>query len=230
MKNSLTMTVLVVAFSHTAFPALSQSSINTGVDIVSSYVWRGVPQGSNEPNIQPFVSYSHNRFCIGVWGSGNFSGSIKEFDLYATYTLNKHISFTMTDYDWTFAKNYFDYTKITDHIYEASIAYTISNSFPLSISCNTMFAGSDKNQDGDNSYSTYIELGYPVTGVARIFCGASLFESPSVYCTKGFGITNIGIKVSKNVEITDKFSLPVYGKTIFNPVANKAFLIAGITL
>jgi len=221
---------LILAFSLTASVLSAQGNFSTGADIVSSYVWRGVAQGSNEPNIQPSVSYTNSKLSVGAWGSGNFSGNLKEFDLYATYTFSDQLSFTLTDYNWTFSKDYFDYSDGTDHIFEATLTYTGKKSFPISASLNTMFAGADKKTNGDNAYSTYVELGYPLSSNAKIFCGASIFDSPSVYVTSGFDVTNIGLKVSKPIEITDKFSLPVYGIVGFNPSANNAFLVAGVTL
>lgn len=209
----------------------SKGSFNASADIVSSYVWRGVAQGSNQPNIQPTVSYTLGGLCVGAWGSGNFAGSLKEFDLYATYCLSSAFSVTLTDYNWTFSKSYFNYGKnSTDHLLEGTLSYAGVEGCPLSASVNTMFLGADKNADGDNAYSTYVELGYPVASNARVFVGASLFDSPAVYGTNGFGITNIGLKVSKAVKLSDQFSLPVYGIAGFNPDAKNAFLVAGITL
>ena len=136
MKKVFIKTVFVLAFSITTLSAFAQGSLNTGVDIVSSYVWRGVAQGSNEPNIQPSVSYATNKISIGAWGSGNFSGSLKEFDLSATYAFSSQFSLTLTDYNWTFSKDYFNYKRGTDHIYEAALGYTGPAAFPLSVSCN----------------------------------------------------------------------------------------------
>jgi len=237
MKNSvkkMTKFFLVLAFVSAGTIVSAQGSFSTGADIVSSYVWRGVPQDlthpSGTPNIQPFASYTIGGLTLGAWGSGSFTGTVKEFDLYATYALSSQVSVTLTDYNWAFSKGYFDYTKKTDHIYEATLAYTGGESFPLSASWNTMFGGADKNADGDNAYSSYVELGYPLAANAKIFCGASLFDSPAVYGTTGFGVTNVGLKVNKSIEITDKFSLPVYGIAGFNPAADNAFLVVGITL
>ena len=44
------------------------------------------------------------------------------------------------------------------------------------------------------------------------------------------GLTNIGLKVSKSIEITEKFSLPVYSVIGVNPTANDAFIVMGITI
>ena len=202
-----------------SFAVLTVSSAKaqfaTGADIVSSYVWRGVPQEGTKgtPNIQPYVSFTTGGLTVGSWASSSFLGNVKEVDLYATYTFSPAFALTVTDYNWGFShpKGYFYYAKGTDHFFEASLAYTGPATLPLGVSVNTMFAGSDTLSTGKAAFSTYAELNYPITTNVKVFCGASLTKSLNVYYTSGFAITNIGIKVSKAIAITDKFSLPVYG-------------------
>jgi len=94
-----------------------------------------------------------------------------------------------------------------------------------------MFAGADKKPSDatKSALSTYIELGYKVTPLVKVFAGGVLGES-NAYATTGAGLTNVGIKVSKSIAITDKFSLPVYGILGANPYSGGAFFVAGITL
>ena len=223
----------------------AKAQFATGADIVSSYVWRGVPQETTKgiPNLQPYVSFTTGGLTVGSWASSSFLGNVKEVDLYATYAFSSQFAVTLTDYNWGFAskKGYFDYSKTTDHIYEATLAYTGTEKFPISASINTMFAGADnyttKAQDiaGNDSitsqkkaYSTYIELGYQITPTVKVFAGGILSASDA-YVTTGAGITNVGIKVSKSIAITDKFSLPVYGILGANPYSGGAFFVAGVT-
>lgn len=204
----------------------------TGADIVSSYVWRGIPQEGTKgtPNIQPYVSFTTGGLTIGSWASGSFLGNVKEVDLYATYAFSSSLALTVTDYNWGFNNSYFKYSKGGDHMFEAALSYTGAAAFPLSASVNTFFAGADTLSTGKNAFSTYVELSYPITANVKVFAGASLFESSMVYGTTGFGVTNVGIKVSKSIAITDKFSLPVYGILGANPNSGNAFFVAGITL
>jgi hypothetical protein len=97
---------------------------------------------------------------------------------------------------------------------------------------NTFFAGAaDKKTDGTTqAFSSYIELSYPLSDDAKVFAGAVLNESNAVYGTDGFAFTNIGLKVSKSIEITDKFSLPVYGVLSANPYSGNAFFVLGVSL
>lgn len=209
-------------------------SFSVGADVVSSYVWRGVPQEGSKggsPNIQPSVTYTNGIFSIGAWGSTAFSGQVKEVDLSATLAMSKDFSFTVTDYNWNNNRNYFNYQSHgTDHIYEATLTYAGVESFPLSISANTMFFGDDKNANGKNAYSSYVELDYPVTSMVKAFMGASLVSSPMVYGNTNFAVINLGLRVTKMVKITDSFSMPVYGIIGCNPQMGKAFFVAGFTI
>ncbi|MEI8271613.1 MAG: hypothetical protein WCG08_03245 [Paludibacter sp.] len=211
----------------------AKAQFATGADIVSSYVWRGVPQESTKgtPNIQPFVSYTIGGFTVGSWASSSLLGNVKEVDLYATYTISPALAVTITDYNWGFTKSYFDYGTTTDHIYEATVAYTGPEKFPISASINTMFAGNDKSLTDatKQAFTTYIELGYQVTPLVKVFAGGVLGGS-SNYATTAAGVTNVGIKVSKSIVITDKLCLPVYGILGANPYSGGAFFVAGITL
>jgi hypothetical protein len=217
--------------------AQSKGTFAVGADLVSSYVWRGVVQDGTlpkgTPNIQPSLTYTNGALTLGAWGSGAFTGGIKEVDLYATYAFSSLFSVTVTDYNWGFTtgKSYFEYGKdSTDHVIEASLNYAGVSSFPLSVSVNTMIYGADvkKTDLTKKAYSTYIELGYPLSDNAKLFAGAVLGDSKA-YGTSGLGVTNLGIKVSKSLAFSDKFNLPVYGVFGLNPYAKDAFLVAGVT-
>jgi hypothetical protein len=241
---------LVIVLAITVFTVSSvKAQFVTGSDIVSSYVWRGISQdravGTNPslgtPNIQPYLSFTTGGLTIGSWASSSFAGIVKEVDLYATYAFSPAVALTVTDYNWGFShpKGYFYYGNGTDHLFEATLTYTGSATFPLGVSVNSMFAGCDTLSTGKAAFSTYAELSYPITANVKVFCGASLFQSLMVYNTSGFAITNIGIKVSKAIVITDKFSLPVYGILGAN-LSNKnydastkptsIYFVAGLTL
>lgn len=227
----------ICAIAVLAVSNIKAQGFSTGADIVSSYVWRGIPQDLptvgtpsplGSPNIQPYASFTTGKLTLGSWASSSFTGNIKEVDLYATLAISSKFAITVTDYYYNFAAqpNYFKYSGGTGHVFEGTLAYTGS---AFSASINTMFAGADKKVNGDNALSTYVELGYQIAPVAKIFLGGSLGESVT-YGTTGFGITNLGIKVSKSIAITDKFSLPVYAIVGANPYAKSTFFVAGVTL
>lgn len=235
MKGMKKMKVLAICAIAVVCRMNVKGQFSTGADIVSSYVWRGIPQDATKgaPNIQPYVSFTTGGLTVGSWASSSFIGIVKEVDLYATYAFSSQFAVTLTDYNWGFAspKGYFDYSATTDHIYEATLAYTGTEKFPISASVNTMFAGADKKPSDATkaAFSTYIELGYQVTPLVKVFAGGVLGES-NAYATTAAGVTNAGIKVSKSIAITDKLSLPIYGILGANPYTGGAFFVAGITL
>ena len=92
-----------------------ESSWNAGLDIYSSYIWRGAKFG-NGPAFQPAVSFATGGFEIGAWGS--VSSSLDEgyeMDLYSGYSFelseNSSLGINLTDYyfggDWTSGDNHF---------------------------------------------------------------------------------------------------------------------------
>jgi hypothetical protein len=226
----------ICAIAVLAVSNIKAQGFSTGADIVSSYVWRGVPQEDvtgvkgGAPNIQPYASFTTGKLTLGSWASSSFTGGLKEVDLYATLALSSKFAFTLTDYYYNFGTqaNYFKYSGGTGHVFEGTLAYTGS---AFSASINTMFAGADKkvSDPSKQALSTYIELGYQIAPVAKIFVGGVLGASNNYYTTDA-GITNVGIKVSKSIAITDKFSLPVYAIVGANPYLKSAFFVAGVTL
>jgi len=61
--------------------------VNVSMDLVSSYIWRGVRQG-NGPALQPTLEINVGRFTLGAWGSYYFADeNHSEADLYATLSL-----------------------------------------------------------------------------------------------------------------------------------------------
>lgn len=232
MKNSVkrvgkTLLVSALACSTLLTQAQEENRFDVGADLVSSYVWRGIQQdgtySAGSPNIQPYASFSYGNFTVGAWGSGSFTGTVREFDLYASYSFLDNLSLTVTDYNWNFSKSYFDYSKSTDHVYEASVAYGGIEALPLSATVSTMFYGADKEE-----YSTYLELAYPLSSAVSLSAGASLFES-SLYGTSGFGVTNVALRVEKSIAFSEQFQLPMFGIVGFNPAAENAYLVVGVS-
>src|SRR5665647_2834650 len=114
------MKVLAICAIAVLSVTSAKAQFATGADVVSSYVWRGVPQDvtfGGTPNIQPYVSFTTGGLTLGSWASTSFVGIVKEVDLYATYVFTPSIALTVTDYNWGFGnpKGYFNYAKGTDH-------------------------------------------------------------------------------------------------------------------
>lgn len=248
-----TIAILSIAILSGVGVAKAQE-FNVQGDLVSSYVWRGMYQSGAA--VQPTLGFSVAGFSLTAWGSVDFNGEgKKEADLTAAYSI-AGLTVSLTDYWWagqSYSRldengeplfqnglnKYFQFDNhITSHIVEAGLSYTLPvEKFPLSISAYTMVWGADKkvNDKGEikNAYSTYAELNYPFSlkGVnLNAIVGASLLDSPANYYNDGFAVTNISLKASKDIQITEKFSLPIYTQVIWNPNREDVHFVFGITL
>ena len=236
-KIGLLAVAIIMAFGTSTVKS-QEVSVSAGADLVSSYVWRGLNLGG--ASAQPGISASWKGLTLGAWGSVNLSPAsyealkTDEFDLYLGYEVG-NFSVLITDYAFPiFLKfpldgyDYFDYKG--SHTFEATLAYSFGESLPLSIAWNTNFAGFDDwNADGDNDFSTYVELGYSLS-VSDINIDLALGATPwSGAYSDGFAVNNISIKASKEIKITDSFSLPAFTQLVVNPDAKTPYLIFGLS-
>ncbi len=205
-------------------------TVTPGADIVSSYVWRGMYQTG--ASIQPSFSLSGAGLSLTAWGSTDFSNAsdeykAKEFDLTAGYGAGG-FSMAVTDYWWSGeGARYGNYSN--SHYFEGTLGYTFGEKFPLSLTWNTMFAGGDKDEDGNLQYSTYIEAKY-CFDVSGIEVSPSIGISPwkGLY-SDGFGWNSISLKAKKEIALTNKYSLPLFVQVIAAPEHDNVFLIFGVS-
>ena len=238
--TQLRTTILATVLLATSAPLFSQEEsdfqIAPAADIVSSYVWRGAYQTG--PSFQPSISASWKGLSLTAWGSTDFStsdnGSIaKEFDFTLGYSTGG-VSIAVTDYWWAGeGSKYGNYS--ANHFFEGTIGYHFGESFPLGITWNTMLGmDGDKDEKGDQLYSTYVEAGYDFS-VSGVDLTASVGVSPwtGLYHragTDGFAVSAISLKASKSIKITDSFSLPIFTQAIIAPNQDNVFLVFGITI
>ena len=134
------------------------------------------------------------------------------------------------------AGKYFNFkSHETAHFFEAGLAYTLPcEKLPLSMAWYLMFAGADKNEEGKQNYSSYCELNYPFS-VKSVDLNATVgfvpYKTYTVgYGNSGFAFTNVALKATTAIRITDSFSLPIFAQAIWNPCLEDAHLVFGITL
>ena len=216
--------------------ALAQEEIETTIsgDIVSSYIWRG--QDLGDVSLQPTLGIGYQGLSLTAWGNVGLSNAAdtKELDLTLSYTMGG-FNIGVTDY-WTNAggdpqARYFKYNAhATNHVFEANIGYDFGFA---SLQWYSNFAGNDgMNNDGDRAYSSYFEVNAPfklATVDWTATAGAVPFAT-DYYGTTGFAVTNLALKATKEIKITDTFSVPVYGQVVANPCSQKAYLVLGFTL
>ena len=219
-----------------AHPAIAQDTVEPtiGTDLVSSYIWRG--QDCGEVSIQPTLGISYKGLSLTAWGSVGLSNwsDTKEFDLTLGYEKGG-FNVAITDY-WFNAgqdpdNHYFEYhAHKTNHVFEGNLGYDFG---PVSFQAFVNFAGNDGvNKDGKRAYSTYLELAAPFK-FATCEWEAALGVVPmatTFYNTTGIGLTNISLKATKDIHITDTFSIPLFAQIATNPYEKKAYFVFGLTL
>jgi hypothetical protein len=231
----------VFLFTIFFYPAKAQEtepeklvSVDYGADLVSRYLWRGQLYSAN-PNIQPYLGLNIGSFTIGSWASYAIAQNYAEIDLFATYNIG-NLSVTVYDYyceneDSLPEAEYFHWKrKTTAHQLEGTLAWNGTENFPLKATAAVFFYGNDRDSETlDQYYSTYFELGYPFEigniGI-DLFAGATFNEG--LYSDKA-NFVNLGCTVNKEIEISDKFKLPVKGTFAINPSTEDVFFVVGIT-
>ena len=215
--------------------AQPQTEISIGGDLVSTYVWRGVYQSGF--SLQPEIGLSVGGFTVGVWGSTDLD-NFKEVDLSVGYSV-RGFSVGVSDYWWggqrlgdgRFAP-YFKYG--ATHYFEGTLAYAFGEKFPLGISWSTMFAGADKKENGDRAGSAYVELAYPfsvgsveLTAAAGAAPWAAPAWLPGGY--DGFQISNVSLKASRAIPVSEKYEIPLFVQLAVNPQLNYMNLVIGLS-
>jgi len=195
---------------------------DAGAGLVSSYLWRGNKFGTG-PAIQPFISFAVAGFEIGGWGSYSFGNSdFSEADLYLSYGFGFGLSIGLTDYYFPGeGSDYFDFSDSSGtHGLEVNLAYEIKG---FSVSANYMV--NEAPTAGTTGGDMYFELGYDFRNFG-IFLGAG-----DGWHTEGdkFAICNIGLKTSKEIQITENYAIPLSGSLIWNPEREQYHIVVGIS-
>jgi hypothetical protein len=222
MKNNF-LSILTLAFAALFFTTFGTQKVEAqdfGADVASSYVWRGTQFG-NGPHVQPWMSLGYGNLELGAWGSVPLTAgdSGAELDLYVSYDLGP-LALTVTN-------------------------YTFPNTSPASkgayVDGEGLFEGDYLEVSGSGSvgpidltvgYFTelealYIEAGFSI-GVVDVAIGYAGEDDSDWYVSEA-GLCNISVGGSKEVKITDDYSLPLFGSLVYNPDAESAFLVFGMS-
>ncbi|MFV0546871.1 MAG: hypothetical protein ACK5ND_11920 [Bacteroides sp.] len=210
---------------------------NIGVDLVSSYIWRG--QDLGHVSIQPTLSLSYKNLFISAFGStGINKEDTKEIDFTLGYD-NDRFSISVTDYwlDRELDENgnpmYHPYFKKVQntHLLEAQIGYNFGY---LAINWYTNFAGADGvTQEGKRAYSSYCSLASPFSiGDISFLAEVGVVPWGTDYyneSTNRFAVTDISLKAEKEIKMTSSFSLPVFSKITINPAMQNTYVTFGLS-
>ncbi|MBQ6750498.1 MAG: hypothetical protein IJR02_06990 [Bacteroidaceae bacterium] len=228
-----TLTALSL-FGVTTVEAQEKVNATVEADVVNQYIWRGQELGNTA--FQPTLGIDYKGLSLSAWGSVGLTDptDTKEFDLTLAYTIGG-FNIGVTDY-WFNAgldpeNRYFMYeAHRTNHVFEANIGYDFG---PLALQWYTNFAGNDGvNKDGKRAYSSYFEISAPfklATCDWTATAGAVPYAT-DFYGTNGFAVTNLALRATKDIKVTDTFSIPIFGEVSANPCSQKAYLVFGLTL
>lgn len=213
------LALAVAALILTQVQSVKAQEINAGVDLYSTYVWRGVAYSG--PSVQPHVEVGSGGFVLGAWGSQGIDGAIadgtvgfQEMDLYTGYSFDFGLSLGVTDYYYP-GTAYFD---DASHAFELNAGFDAGD---LSLSGNYIFAGG-----GSVGDDIYFQLGYSI-GEADFFVGAGDgWHSANT----DFQMVNIGIGTTKDIIVTESLTIPLHGAVVLNPDTEQFYIVAGLSL
>lgn len=245
--KKITLIIAIILSATTLFAQdtlvdTKESLIKTdvGMKITSRHYWRGIPV-SSAPCFEGALSASIGGFTLGYWGGYAFDNTYSEFDIFASYSVgNFSIGFVdlyvigdennLATYHPEQKYWHFDRTT-TAHNIDVTASYVISEKFPLKVALSSMVWGGDRDANGDQRYSTYLELGYPVsvsnTMTLDFFLGAVLNNGESAYGDSA-GIVHAGVTGTKQVALNKRFALPVSATLAMNPQKQIGFLILAV--
>ncbi len=173
--------------------------------------------------------------------------------------LNEMFTVIATNYFFpsdTAQYDYYGYDSKTGHVVETGFIFNGTKKIPLTFSAYVNVYGADASAIGSNpndtvnfnkktgiQYSNYFEMGYShaLNNVDfNLFLGFTLNNPKSSNKNTGYigetgwygsgpGVVNVGITASKEIKITDNYSLPISVSFITNPQAKKVFLVFGLS-
>jgi hypothetical protein len=195
-------------------------------------------------------------------GLNSYKG-YQEMDLYINYKVNKYLSFQLWDYYWPSVEkvegvnnSFFNYGNNGVKTIDFIVLLDFSNVWkPLNVTISTLIAGNDfrynkEGKDPKQNYTTYLEFGYTFQNILKNYCKLSqsidyipvvgmVFNNQSSYYSAGdynsVSLVNLGSKLSKDIQIDKKITMPLYFTFTHNASKQNTefygrnFFIAGIS-
>lgn len=233
IKLSVAMALAMLALPVAGLRAQDAPEVQIGADVVNQYIWRGQKLG--EVSLQPTLGVAYKGLSLTAWGSVGLSEpkDTKEFDLTLAYTIGG-FNVGVTDY-WFDSRGdkYFKYAAhSTAHVFEGNVGYDFGF---LSLQWFTNFGGNDGlTRHGHRAYSSYAQVSAPFSALtcewlATVGCvpyGTDFYSE----ATNRFAVTNVSLKATKELAITERFKPSVFAGVTANPSSQAAYLLCGITI
>lgn len=235
-RFSLVVAVMLAATTFASAAETVEFAYDAYAEVTSTYIWRGQYNGglSFQPDVAVGFDTEHTSFRVGTWWSLGASDwgfrkgreitedgnpntyFIPETDIY----VNANIwGFTIGGTKYHF----YDHANFAkDGLWEVSAGYDFSTllNVPLTVSYNVFVGGSDDQDDnGDQMYSGYLELGYYHTweDYDITFGGAIGIATNGQYYSDGASVCNLSLRLDKTWNINDVCELGIFGIGSLNP-------------
>lgn len=215
MKTFIKYNLFIVSLIFCFTPTQEVKSQDFGADVVSSYVWRGSQFGTG-PHVQPWMELGAGGFSGGIWGSFglNSDSSGNELDLWASYDFGP-LALTVTNYSFPGGDGKYP---SDSGVFDGDIEVSGSASLgPIDLTVGYF----------TDLESLYIEAGFSAGPIDIALGYGSDGDGTTTYAGGDSGLVNLSVGGSKDIKITDDYSLPVFGSFIYNADAEAAFLVFG---
>ena len=234
MKSIFLIGFVLICMGVKAENLPSKTNVNSSIDFVSRHLWRGSNSGT-APTIEPTLEIQTGRFTVGAWGAYAFDESYQEVDFYVQYN-TPLFQFSLYDFycpapDFKNSK-FFDFdSKESVHLFDAVAKYKGCEKFPVSIMGSVLFYGQmDRDENDEQRYSTYFELGYSnFIGGKKFSWALGLSPFEGMYDDK-MNVVNVSMTMYDQIKLSDSFSLPIRGGVTVNPATERLFLTFAVTL
>ncbi|MFW5708531.1 MAG: hypothetical protein ACOCX0_01760 [Bacteroidota bacterium] len=238
MNKYIKTLVVLLVFVVLVGSARAQGTFNVSLDAKNMHYWRGL-RVSDGFVTAPMVGYYSESLSIFAWGGLSLDGQYREVSKIISYSTG-NFSVTLLDiFNFTGLADadYFNFkADETNHITDLSLGYNFGQEIPLNLMWATIIYGNDRDSNGDNRYSTYLEASYSVLAdnyvvqpyVAAGFALAGADDN-SLYGAKAFDLVNLGLRVSRSV-ILGNHTIPVTGTMGYNPSLKQASVEIAISL
>jgi hypothetical protein len=235
-----TVTLAQNAVKDTTAVEEAEPKFTAAVDVVYPYLWRGVKYNGDLVAFQPYMDYSiTDKLSVGVWATTNFSNAAdayNEFDWTISYQITPIMSVMLADYYWPATTKaheedpansrdpYFDYSEGSAQTLDLCLLFDFSEKgVPIDFQWSTLIGGNDYKYDAEGNptraFSSYAEVGYTYSlekaGIDfRPFVGAAVinggYYGVDANDEAGFTFTNVGLNISKEIKISENYSLPIF--------------------
>lgn len=239
---------------------LNPDNLSGAIDLQNNHLWRGLiitdmPVFMAQAG---YALDKEKNWEVGFWGASamardNDGTHYKEINYYIQYSKNNFYIglwnlFNSRDIDTDIASDdIFNYSKKrTANILDLRLNYTFGPEFPLYVEADIILYGGAAagevllNSDGSydkHKHSTYIKLQYPLMKSEDLFDldafvgSAFAFNEAPLYGNKDtFQVVNAGIVASRDIKISDNYSIPIHAQFMWNPALNYARMQVGATL